>query len=140
MKIIKNQEINDLKFPEFIDHNEPILPISIIARILEVHQRTLRIYDEEQILCPSKTKKNHRLYSLNDVEKGKFIQYLTRNLGINLTGVKIIYSLLSKSGIKLSEFVPHLQKIAKSLNITEEEQNLTRKKLMKRGRKPKNAK
>ncbi|MCK7484403.1 MAG: MerR family transcriptional regulator [Bacillus subtilis] len=65
--------------------DKPMLPICAVCKeILKVHQRTLRIYDGEKILAPSRTAKNRRLYSLNDVEKGKFIQYLTKELGINL--------------------------------------------------------
>ena len=65
----------------------PILPISVVADVLKVHQRTLRIYDEEGILVPKRSDTNRRLYSYDDVKKGKAIQYLTRDLGINITGV-----------------------------------------------------
>ena len=107
--------------------------------MLEVHQRTLRIYDEEGLLVPKRTSKNRRLYSLADVEKGKFIQYLTRDLGINLAGVRIIMNLLEQLKIAPANYVPYIQKVAVSLNISMEEQALNREKLMKRGRKPKNA-
>ena len=78
-----------------IDKDAPIFSISIISEILHVHQRTLRIYDEEGLLVPKRTEKNRRLYSMEDVERGKFIQYLTRELGMNLTGVKIIFHLFT---------------------------------------------
>ena len=112
-----------------------MFPISVVAEILKVHQRTLRIYDEEKILVPSRSPKNRRLYSLNDVERGKFIQYLTRELGINLAGIKIIFTLLEKQNVKPNDHVEFLQKIAESVNITAEIQKENREKLSKRGRK-----
>ena len=66
------------KLTSIITPNAPIFSISIISEILHVHQRTLRIYDEEGLLVPQRTEKNRRLYSMEDVERGKFIQYLTR--------------------------------------------------------------
>ena len=99
----------------------------------------MRIYNKEGLLVPQRTSKNRRLYSLADVEKGKFIQYLTRDLGVNLAGVRIIMNLLEQLKIAPANYVPHIQKVAASLNISMEEQALNREKLMKRGRKPKNA-
>ena len=68
------------------DNNLAILPISAIAKALDVHQRTLRIYDKEGILCPNRSQKNRRNYSLNDLERAKLILFLTRNLALNLSG------------------------------------------------------
>ncbi len=120
-----------------INMDAPIFSISIMATMLGVHQRTLRIYDEAGLLVAKRSAKNRRLYSVNDVEKGKFIQYLTRELGINLSGVRIICSLLEQMKITPSNYATHIQKVAKYLNISEEEQALNRQKQMKRGRKPK---
>ena len=128
------------KFKNFISPSAPIFPISIISEMIGVHQRTLRIYDEEGLLVPKRTEKNRRLYSMADVERGKFIQYLTRDLGINLAGVRIIFNLLSQLKVEPENYVSHLQKVAKSLGISPEEQAQKRQSLMKRGRKPKNAK
>ena len=131
--------IDNKKFTSFINPNAPIFPISIISEMIGVHQRTLRIYDEEGLLVPKRTEKNRRLYSLDDVERGKFIQYLTRDLGINLSGVRIIFHLLSQLKVEPQNYASHLQKVAKNLNITVEEQVQKRQQLSKRGRKPKNA-
>lgn len=128
------------KLTNYINPSAPIFPISIISEMVGVHQRTLRIYDEEGLLVPKRSEKNRRLYSMVDVERGKFIQYLTRDLGINLAGVRIIFNLLSQLKVSPENYVSHLQKVAKSLNITPEEQAQKRQSLMKRGRKPKNAK
>lgn len=115
---------------------KPMFPISVIADILQVHQRTLRIYDDENILVPSRSAKNRRLYSFNDIERGKFIQYLSRDIGINLAGIKIIFHLLTQLKLETSEYPDHINKIAKDLNISAEIQEENRIKLSKRGRKP----
>ena len=61
-----------------LNPDKPMFPISVVAEILKVHQRTLRIYDDETLLVPNRSPKNRRLYSFNDIERGKFIQYLTK--------------------------------------------------------------
>lgn len=118
-----------------LDPEKPMFPISVVADILQVHQRTLRIYDDENILIPSRTPKNRRLYSFNDIERGKFIQYLTRELGINLAGIKIIFYLLTQQKIDPSEYLNHISDVAKNINISLEDQQENREKLSKRGRK-----
>ena len=77
-----------------------ILPISSIATALNVHQRTLRIYDKEGILSPNRSQKNRRNYSLDDLEKARLVLFLTRNLALNLSGVKIILAMLEENKIQ----------------------------------------
>jgi MerR family transcriptional regulator/heat shock protein HspR len=103
-----------------LDVEKPMFPISVVADLLKVHQRTLRIYDDENILVPNRSPKNRRLYSFNDIERGKFIQYLTRELGINLAGIKIIFYLLAQQKIDASRYIDYLSEIAKTLNLVEE--------------------
>ena len=114
-----------------------ILPISSIASALNVHQRTLRIYDNEGILCPKRTDKNRRNYSLDDLEKAKLILFLTRNLALNLAGVKIILAMLEKNKIQPSEYMQYVEKIAKQAGIDTKAQENNIEKTAKRGRKPK---
>lgn len=84
-----------------LDENINIaLIISNMSQIINVHQRTLRIYDKEGVLVPKRTYKNRRYYTLSDIQKGKFIQFLTRNLSLNITAVKIILALLEKNNIE----------------------------------------
>jgi len=120
-----------------LDPEKPMFPISVVADILKVHQRTLRIYDDEQLLVPTRSAKNRRLYSLNDIERGKFIQYLTRELGINLAGIKIIFHLLTQQNVPTQKYMLHISEVAKNLNISPEMQEENRIKLSKRGRKAK---
>lgn len=118
-----------------LDPEKPMFPISVVAEILKVHQRTLRIYDDENLLVPTRSPKNRRLYSFNDIERGKFIQYLTRELGINLAGIKIISYLLEQQKIDASKYTEHVADVAKKLNISLEVQQENRIKLSRRGRK-----
>ncbi|HBG48455.1 MAG TPA: hypothetical protein DDW90_02910 [Cyanobacteria bacterium UBA9971] len=118
------------------DADKPMFPISVIADLLQVHQRTLRIYNEEKILVPERSPKNRRLYSFNDIERGKFIQYMSRELGINIIGIKIIFELLKQQNIKAEDQKAFIDEIAKNINITYEIQQQNKEKLSRRGRKP----
>ena len=69
----------ETKKKQSLKTNLAILPISTITAALNVHQRTLRIYDKEGILSSKRTDTNRRYYSFDDLEKAKTIQYLTRN-------------------------------------------------------------
>jgi len=70
--------------------------ISVVARQFEVHPQTLRLYEREGLLKPSRTRGNTRLYSEHDLEKLSFILSLTRELGVNLAGVEIILNMRLK--------------------------------------------
>ena len=115
-------------------NNKPLYTIGIISELLEVHQRTLRIYEEKGLLCPTRTNKNRRMYSQNDIEKGKLILYLTRNLAMNLSGVKTILRILDKLKVKEKEYMSLFKEASIENNINEEDNIL---KTRKRGRKPK---
>lgn len=67
--------------------------ISVVARRFEVHPQTLRLYEREGLVTPSRTQGNTRLYSEEDLERLTFILNLTRDLGVNLAGVEIIMNL-----------------------------------------------
>lgn len=118
---MKNVDIN----PEM-----PAFPISVVADILQVHHRTLRIWDEEGILIPGRSVKNRRMYSINDIEKGKLIQFMTRNLGINIISIKVIFKLCPDLNIE------KIKTIADELGVTNEEMEERIFKMSKRGRKP----
>lgn len=96
--------------------------IANLAEILGVHQRTLRIWDKEGILIPSRTGKNRRYYSLEDIKKAQFIQFLTGNLLVNLNAVKIILRLLEKSEINIEQYLDCVNEIAHTVDISNEEQ------------------
>lgn len=117
-----------------------ILPISAISEALDVHQRTLRIYDKQGILSPKRSDKNRRHYSLKDFEKAKLVLFLTRNLALNLAGVKIILAILEDKNINPQEYIDYIERIAKLANIDSAKQETNIQKTSKRGRKAKNQK
>ena len=113
--------LSQKQYPNTFDPEKPMFPISIVADTLNVHQRTLRIYDDENILVPPRSQKNRRLYSFNDIERGKFIQFMTRKLGINIAGIKIIIHLLKQQNILPAQYLDHINQIGQELNILKHE-------------------
>ena len=65
----------------------------MVAKTYGIHPQTLRMYEREGLLKPSRTDGNTRLYSQNDVERLQSILSLTRDLGVNLAGVDLIMKL-----------------------------------------------
>jgi MerR family transcriptional regulator/heat shock protein HspR len=74
-------------------YDEPVYLISVVASILEIHPQTLRQYEKEGLIEPSRTQGRMRLYSQRDIDKIKFVLQLTRKMGINLAGVDVILKL-----------------------------------------------
>ena len=72
---------------------EPVYLISVVADILGVHPQTLRQYEREGLIKPSRTNGKIRLYSQKDINHIKYVLTLTRDLGVNLAGVDIILQL-----------------------------------------------
>jgi MerR family transcriptional regulator/heat shock protein HspR len=70
--------------------------ISAVAARYNIHPQTLRLYEREGLLKPSRTDGNTRLYSDEDVQELETILALTRDLGVNLAGVEIILNMRRK--------------------------------------------
>ena len=70
--------------------------ISAVAQRYDIHPQTLRLYEREGLLKPSRTEGNTRLYSDEDLEQLETILSLTRDLGVNLAGVEIILNMRQK--------------------------------------------
>ena len=85
------------------DPERPVYVISVAASIVSVHPRTLRIYEEEGLICPARTPSNIRLYSEYDVRRVLWIRHLTQNLGVNLAGVRILFELEERLGTRILE-------------------------------------
>ena len=90
----RDVERRDLERPRYF--------ISIAAELASVHPRTLRIYEEEGLLCPHR-RNNLRLYSEADIERVRIIRFLTRRQGVNLAGVKVIFQLEALGKIQVYE-------------------------------------
>ncbi len=85
--------------------------ISAIAEQYEVHPQTLRMYEREGLLKPSRSDGNTRLYTDEDIERLEVILKLTRELGVNLAGVEIILNMREKMEAmqrQIEEFVASL--------------------------------
>jgi len=74
-------------------YEEPVYMISVVSKILKIHPQTLRQYEREGLIKPSRTKGRMRLYSQKDIDRLKLILSLIRDLGVNLAGVEIILQL-----------------------------------------------
>jgi len=74
-------------------YDEPVYLISVVATMLEIHPQTLRQYEREGLVEPSRTQGRMRLYSQRDIDRMKLILRLTRQLGVNLAGVDIVLQL-----------------------------------------------
>ena len=78
--------------------------ISAVAEQFEIHPQTLRLYEREGLLKPSRSEGNTRLYTEPDLERLEIILSLTRDLGVNLAGVEIILNMREKMDAMQREF------------------------------------
>ncbi len=85
------------------DPSRPVYVISVAASIVRVHPRTLRIYEDEGLLCPARTPTNIRLYSENDIRRILWIRHLTQERGVNLAGVRLLFELEERLGMRILE-------------------------------------
>jgi MerR family transcriptional regulator/heat shock protein HspR len=85
------------------DPTRPVYIISVAAELVRVHPRTLRIYELEGLVCPARTRSNIRLYSENDIRRVLWIRHLTRNLGVNLAGIRVLFELEERLGMRILE-------------------------------------
>lgn len=70
--------------------NEPLFVISVAARLVKMHPQTLRKYEREGLIAPSRTQGNLRLYSDRDIERLRQVKYLVEDRGLNLAGVQMV--------------------------------------------------
>ena len=87
--------------------------ISAVAQKYSIHPQTLRLYEREGLLKPSRTEGNTRLYSEEDLEQLETILALTRDLGVNLAGVEIILNLRRKIELmqtEVNEFMAYVKR------------------------------
>src|ERR671933_3023624 len=86
--------------------------ISAVAAQYEIHPQTLRLYEREGLLTPSRSEGNTRLYTDEDLERLEVILKLTRELGVNLAGVEIILNMREK----MAEMQKQIEAFVSSLN------------------------
>lgn len=83
---------------------DAILTISVAARLLDLHPRTIMLYERTGLMKPYRTGTQRRMYSGKDLDDLQFIKFLTRQKGINLQGVKLMLEAISfaaKGGVDL---------------------------------------
>lgn len=85
--------------------------ISVVAEQYGIHPQTLRLYEREGLITPSRSAKGTRYYTEEDVERLELILSLTRDLGVNLAGVEIILNMREKMNQMQREFENFLQYI-----------------------------
>ncbi len=78
--------------------------ISVVAKLYEIHPQTLRGYEREGLLAPSRSEGNTRKYTDADLERLEVILSLTKELGVNLAGVEIILNMREKMDTMQREF------------------------------------
>src|SRR6201988_2010300 len=86
--------------------------ISAVAEMYEIHPQTLRLYEREGLLQPSRTVGNTRLYTDEDLERLEFILNLARELGVNIAGIAIILQMrerMEEMQRQMQEFVKFVQ-------------------------------
>ncbi len=87
--------------------------ISAVATKYNIHPQTLRLYEREGLLKPSRSKGNTRYYTEDDLNKLEFILNLSREMGVNLAGIEIIWNMkqkMEKMQLEFSTFLEQLRR------------------------------
>lgn len=87
--------------------------ISAVAETYGIHPQTLRLYEREGLLKPSRSEGNTRLYTQEDLERLELILNLTRDLGVNLAGVEVILNMrrrIEEMQREMQEFIAYLER------------------------------
>ena len=96
-------------------YDEPVYLISIVSTMLNIHPQTLRQYERDGLITPSRTSGRMRLYSQRDIDRMKMILRLTRDLGVNIAGIDIILRLKEQME-EMEREIEHLKDELRSAN------------------------
>jgi MerR family transcriptional regulator/heat shock protein HspR len=97
------------------DKMKPVFMISVAAELAEMHPQTLRMYERRGLICPQRSSKSTRLYSLEDVERLRRIQQLVGECGLNLAGVERVLQMeeqVAKLQRRLDELQADMERLA----------------------------
>ncbi len=86
--------------------------ISAVAETYGIHPQTLRLYEREGLLKPSRSEGNTRLYTAEDLERLELILSLTRDLGVNLAGVEVVLNMrqrIEEMKTEMAEFIKYVE-------------------------------
>ena len=95
--------------------------ISAVAEMYDIHPQTLRMYEREKLLVPSRSEGNTRLYTHDDLERLEIILKLTRELGVNLAGVEIILNMRDRMNAMQREVRAFLEYVQREMQERPEE-------------------
>lgn len=95
--------------------SEPLFVISVAARLVEMHPQTLRKYEREGLIAPSRTSGNLRLYSDQDIERLRQVKYLVEERSMNLAGVQMALE-LTRELLKLRDRLDTNDKTTKKIH------------------------
>ena len=87
--------------------------ISAVAETYDIHPQTLRLYEREGLLKPSRSDGNTRLYTQEDLERLELILNLTRDLGVNLAGVEVVLNMrqrLEEMQREMQDFIEYVER------------------------------
>ena len=90
--------------------------ISVVSEQYCVHQQTLRLYEREGLIKPSRSPKGTRYYTEEDIERLEIILNLTRDMGVNLAGVSVILTMRERMSQMQREFENFLNYIRDNVN------------------------
>ncbi len=93
--------------------------IGVVSARYEVHPQTLRLYEREGLLKPSRTEGKTRLYSDEDLERLEFILNLTRDLGVNLAGVEVVLNLRERMA-QMQDEMERLMKVLEAAGLADQ--------------------
>src|SRR5438034_5938559 len=87
--------------------------ISAVAEMYDIHPQTLRLYERERLLKPSRSEGNTRLYTQEDIERLEVILSLTRDLGVNLAGVEVVLNMrnrMEEMQREMQQFIEYIER------------------------------
>jgi len=101
---------------ELIPQHEPVFQISIVSRMIGLHQQTIRSYERVGLVKPHRTQGNTRLYSQADVERLRTVTRLVNDLGVNLAGVDVILRMTRQ----IEQLHQELERVTGQLQLAEQ--------------------
>jgi MerR family transcriptional regulator/heat shock protein HspR len=111
-------------------YDEPVYLISVVSKILEIHPQTLRQYERENLIIPSRSDGRIRMYSQRDIDKIKMILRLTRELGVNLAGVDVAIRLkdqIDDMELEIAELRHEISRLRSSSSVAPDKSLVTKK-------------
>ncbi len=90
--------------------------IKAVAEILKIHEQTIRNYEKQGLITPSRTPSGRRMYNLKDIAKLKIITTLSKDMGINTSGIEVIIKLLNEIEQLKNKYETKIQELESKLN------------------------